>query len=119
MKTKITRKGNVTIVSMDGKVDYEAQEPLKKDLRKLLDPNKSDAAATKIIFNFEKLEFVGSSGISAFVQTLRNFNARSPQKPKYVGVKSEFKKVIQAFDPDQLFQFFDSEDDDGEGQISQ
>lgn len=119
MKTKITKKGNVTIVSMDGKVDYEAQEPLKKDLRKLLEPSKTDAVATKIIFNFENLEFVGSSGISAFVQTLREFNARSPHKPRYVGVKNEFKKVIQAFDPDRQFHFFDSEDDDGEGQISQ
>lgn len=120
MKTKITRKGNTTTVSMDGRVDFETQEPLRKDLRKLLQPStaKTDAVATKIIFNFENLEFVGSSGISAFVQTLREFNARSPSRPQYVGVKSEFKKVIQAFDPDQLFQFFDSEDD-GDGKISQ
>ncbi len=119
MKTKITRKGNITTVSMNGKVDFEAQEPLRKDLKKLLQPAATDTVAMNIIFNLENLEFVGSSGISAFVQTLRDFNARSPRKPRYVGVKSEFKKVIQAFDPDQLFQFFESEDDDGAGKISQ
>lgn len=115
MKTKITKNGDTIIVSVQGKLDYETQEPLKADLRDLIrstsqSKNPTDSVPTKIIFNFEKLEFVGSSGISAFVQTLRDFNSRSGIRPVYCNVRSEFKKIIKAFDEDNGFDFYDGYD---------
>ena len=58
----------------------------------------------------EKLEFVGSSGISSFVQTLKEFTAVAQTKPRYCNVKSEFRRIIKAFDEEDLFQFYETED---------
>ena len=69
-----------------------------------------DQSPKKIIFNFENLEFVGSSGISNFVQTLKEVNARSSFRPRYCNVRSEFQKIIRAFDEAQEFEFFETEE---------
>ena len=84
MKTKIKKLGDTIVVSMDGKLDFATNEPLKQDLTDLLDAEmaksirkakKTDSVPKKIIFNLEKLEFVGSSGISSFIQTLKEFRS--------------------------------------------
>lgn len=116
MKTKIKKIGDMVIVDMDGKLSFETQEPIRKSLSRLAErlsdenDTPTDSAPTKIIFNFEDLEFVGSSGISSFVQTLKDFNDRAPMKPRYCGVRSEFQKFIKAFDEEADFEFFDTED---------
>ena len=98
------------VVTMDGKLDYETQEPLKQDLLRLVNNAKTDSTPTKIIFNLENLDFVGSSGISAFIQTLKDFGNRASMKPRFCNVKSEFRKVMKAFDEEEAFEFFDNED---------
>jgi anti-anti-sigma factor len=112
MKTLIKKKGDTVVVSMDGRLDFETYLPLKERLSQLVevDVSKTDSVPRKIIFNLEKLEFVGSSGISSFVQILKEFNSHSPMKPRYCNVRSEFQKVIRAFDEDQIFEFFENED---------
>ena len=110
MKTRIKKEGDTIIVNVDGKLNYEGQLPLKEDLTKIISNNMTDTTPKKIIFNLEKLEFVGSSGISSFVQTLKEFNQRSPSKPAYCNVRSEFQKIIRAFDEENAFDFFESEE---------
>ena len=110
MKTDIKKVGDTVVVSMEGQLDFEMQEPLKRDLDALIRRVRTDHAPKKIIFNFEDLEFVGSSGISSFVQTLKDFNTSSPMKPRYCGVKSEFRRVMKAFDEAEVFEFHDNED---------
>lgn len=110
MKTNIKKSGDTIIVSMDGRLDFEAHVPLREDLSKLISTQKKDEVPKKIIFNLENLEFVGSSGISAFVQTLREFNATAPAKPRFCNVKSEFRRVMKAFDEGEVFEFYDNEE---------
>ena len=110
MKTQIKKSGDTIIVEVNGKLDYETQQPFKEDLRKLIQGSKSDSVPTQIIFNLQKLEFVGSSGISNFVQTLKDFNRSSPVKPRYCHVGTEFQKVIRAFDEQDEFDFYDTEE---------
>jgi anti-anti-sigma factor len=100
--------GDTAIVAMDGVLDFEGQEPFQQNLNRLLEGELTDSVPKQIIFDLENLEFVGSSGISTFIQTLRDFNARAPQKPRYYNVKSEFIRVIQAFDHAQHFDFHDA-----------
>ncbi len=110
MKTQIKKNGDTLVVSMDGRLDFETSEPLRAELSKIIRSTRNtDTAPKKIIFNLEGLEFVGSSGISSFIQTLKEFNAMAPEKPRYCNVKSEFKRVIKAFDEESLFEFHDSE----------
>ncbi len=110
MKTQVKKVGDTLIVTMNGKLDFETSMPLREDLSKIIHDTKTDSAPKKIIFNLEKLDFVGSSGISSFVQTLREFNQASAIKPRYCHVKTEFQKVIKAFDESDAFQFYDNED---------
>lgn len=110
MKTNIRKAGDTLVVSIDGKLDYEASDVLKQDLGEIIRNTMSDETPRKIIFNMEKLDFVGSSGISSFVQALKEFNANLPTKPRYCSVKSEFQKVIKAFDESDGFEFFDNEE---------
>jgi anti-anti-sigma factor len=111
MKTNIRRTGDTVVVSIDGKIDYETQVPLKDELMKLARNNpKTDSTPTKVIFNLQNLEFVGSSGISNLVQTLKDFNSRAAIRPRYCHVRSEFQKVIKAFDEESLFEIFDTEE---------
>jgi len=107
MKTQIKRNGDTVVVSIDGKIDYETQVPLKDELQRL---SRTDTTPTKVIFNLKNLEFVGSSGISNLVQTLKDFNGRSNVKPRYCHVRSEFQKIIKAFDEEQGFEIFDTEE---------
>jgi anti-anti-sigma factor len=112
MKTHIRKSGDTVVVSIDGKIDYETQVPLKDELSKIAakDRNTTDSTPTKVIFNLKNLEFVGSSGISNLVQTLKDFNSRSTIRPRYCHVRSEFQKVIKAFDEQALFEIFDTEE---------
>jgi anti-anti-sigma factor len=110
MKTQIKTTGDTIVVTMDGKIDFEATGPLREDLSRLMRQNRTDSVPKKIIFNLEKLDFVGSSGISSFVQALKAFNTGSTVKPRYCHVKSEFQKVIKAFDESEGFEFYDNEE---------
>lgn len=110
MKTQIKTLGDTMVVSIDGTLNHEVQEPLRSNLAKLAHQAESDSVPKKIIFNLENLEFVGSSGISSFIQSLREFNTRAPVKPRYCNVKNEFKRVMQALDDSQVFEFYDSEE---------
>lgn len=110
MKTLITKNGDTVVVNLDGRLDFETNIPFKEDLDKLIDDTKTDSAPTKFIFNLENLEFVGSSGISGFVQTLKDFSESTSTKPRYCNVRSEFRRIFKAFDEKEVFEFFDNED---------
>ncbi len=110
MKTLIKKKGDTIVVSMDGRLDFETYVPLREHLFNMIQENRTDSTPKKIIFDLENLEFVGSSGISSFIQILKDFNANSPMKPRYCNVRSEFKKIIKAFDEAELFEFYENED---------
>lgn len=107
MKTQIKKNEDSIVVIMDGHIDFETYVPLREDLSRLISETKTELTPKKIIFDLEKLEFVGSSGISSFIQTLKEFNANSPTKPTYCNVKSEFRRIIKAFDEEELFDFYE------------
>lgn len=110
MKTQIEKKGDMVIISFNGKLSFETHLPMRDDLLKLASiTNRENQPLKKVIFNLEKLDFVGSSGISSFIQVLKEFNAYFPMKPKYCNVKSEFQKIIQALDTEKIFEFYEDE----------
>ena len=58
----------------------------------------------------EELEFVGSSGISSFIQTLKDFGSENPVKPRFCNVRSEFQRVMKALDDSGQFEFYEDEE---------
>ncbi len=104
MKTHIRRDGNIVVVSLQGQLDYETTDLLRDNLFKL----QKEATNDQVVFDLGELQFVGSSGISAFVQTLRDFNVSIQNRPRYANVRNEFKRIMTAFDDNQTFEFWDT-----------
>lgn len=107
MKSKFENKGDTVEVTLNGKIDYESQDPFKESLRNLEQEKKTDIVPKKVIFNLEKLEFVGSSGITQLIQTLKEFGERTDKKAHILNASNEFKKVMRAFDESAVFEFTD------------
>lgn len=109
MKARIKNQKDSLVISLVGKVDYETQDEVCAVINKALENSKKDETARKIVVNLKELEFVGSSGITQFVQHLKTIHNDTDVTPKYCGVRSEFQKIIKAFDEENEFEFFDDE----------
>lgn len=90
MQAKVSRKGEVTIVEISGKISYENVDPFRE---KCLNTFGSDK---KVIFNLQGLSFVGSTGITQFVGTIKDLMETNPEGVRLCGVGSEFQKVFAA-----------------------
>ena len=109
MKARIKNNNDSIVLYIDGKVDYETQDDVCVFINKTIERNKKDETPKKIVVNFQNLEFVGSSGITQFVQSLKQIHTDTHITPKYCGVRSEFQKIMKAFDSDNEFDFYDDE----------
>ncbi len=91
MQAKLSKKQDVVVVSLSGKVGVENAEPFRKacinDLAK---------RGSKVVFNLSDLNFVGSNGIMPFVKTISEFKQITNSELKFCQVGSEFKKIFAA-----------------------
>ncbi len=102
MQAKIRKDGDVTVVELQGKLDFETAEPFRETCQDVLINN-------KVVFNLADLSFVGSSGIGNFMNTLKEFAKTNPVPPKFCNVRSEFKKIFSSGE-EQGFQIFEDEE---------
>ncbi len=96
MKAQIRTEasGNIT-VHMEGSLDFENSVPLRKELQDLHTNN----PASLITLDMHALDFVGSSGIGFFVETLQILNEKK-SRVKLSNVKTEFLKVFKLYNFD-------------------
>ena len=109
MKARIKNSPDSIVLYLDGKVDYETQDDVCQIINKAIARNQKDETPKKIVMNFQNLEFVGSSGITQFVQNLKQIHTETDVTPKYCSVRSEFQKIMKAFDAENEFDFYDDE----------
>lgn len=100
-------QGNITI-HMNGGLDYENSLPLRAELQVLSAEN----PASTITLDMHSLDFVGSSGIGIFVETLQILNKNKSQI-KLSNVKTEFLKVFKLYNFD-AFKLIEAEFDTDE-----
>jgi anti-anti-sigma factor len=109
MRSKTRLVGDTWFVTVEGLLDYETQDGFKLELQRLTrETQKADSSARRVIFDLKNLEFVGSSGITQFVQSITEFNQKSAAAGASVrlcNVGTEFQKVIQAFDDETEWEF--------------
>jgi anti-anti-sigma factor len=106
MKMQTRRQGDITVIELEGHLDFEATRLFYETAADLL----QQATTNQVVFNFAKLRFVGSSGISQFIKAIKKLNA-SPAKPKMCHLSSEFLKMFKAYQTARNpFQIFDDED---------
>ena len=115
MKARVSTDalGNIT-VHMEGDLDFENNSPLQQELESLTKDNPSST----VTIDMHGLEFVGSSGIGMFVDTIRSINKRREQI-KMRNVKTEFLRVFKLYDMDFLEIIEDQFDNDETMNLSQ
>ncbi len=91
MEAKVLKVKGVTIVNLKGFIDVETAAPFRDACIRSFSKN-----GQKVIFNLEKLQFVGSNGIIPFVESLQDICDQESIQVKFCRVGSEFKKVFQA-----------------------
>lgn len=118
MKANILRDamGNI-IVQMQGDLGYENSMPLRNELKQLAEDNPHST----ITIDLGGIDFVGSSGICHFVETVQLINGEinsSESKKAKVGlsnVSKEFKKIFRLYTFDEaeiLWDEFGMDSDD-------
>ncbi len=89
MEAKIQKEGEVTIVVLKGYLDFETTEPFRKTcFQRLINQN--------IVFDLRQLNFVGSSGLTSFLEVLREFKTKNTQPVKFCGLSQEFRRFFWA-----------------------
>lgn len=95
MEAWIEREGDVVVVHLKGRVDYESTGPFRNHCVRHL-------SHEKVVFNLEQLTFVGSIGITDFVQTMTHLTQTNAARVKFAGVGNEFRRVFEASEMRQL-----------------
>jgi len=87
LEARIIQAHDITVVKLKGFLDFEVAETFRKNCLENL-------AGYKVIFNLRELSFVGSSGITPFVDMLIQFSKNSEIPPKFCEMTSEFKRLF-------------------------
>jgi anti-sigma B factor antagonist len=93
--------GNIT-VHMRGGLNYENSVPFRQELEELIVENPKSVITLDMHF----LDFVGSSGISTFVETIKELNLHQP-KIRLSNVKKEFIRVFKLYNLEMLDSIID------------
>lgn len=105
MIMRARQSGAALVFELEGHLDFETTQQFQETCSALI--QKSDAR--QVIFNFEKLKFVGSSGINQFIRVLKEFNG-SDHRPRLCHLSSEFERVFRAYQTSRNpFEIFENE----------
>lgn len=93
IKAHIDRDANGNIiVQMKGDLNYENSSKLRSELKEIVDANPT----SDVTLNMQSIDFVGSSGIGQFVQTITAINNKKT-RVRLSNVRSEFIKVFKLY----------------------
>jgi anti-anti-sigma factor len=105
MILRARKDGNITVFELEGHLDFETTQQFHDKCDAMM----SDTPETEVVFNMEKLKFVGSSGINQFITILKRFNTRKP-KPRLCKLSTEFHRMFRAYETTRNpFEIFETE----------
>jgi len=91
MDAKVKNHGEVTVIEILGPLEIEQTQPFREAcLKHFLD--------RKLVFNMEKAAFVGSTGLQAFLETVKTLSEENRHGLKLVGLKPEFRRIFYNLD---------------------
>jgi anti-anti-sigma factor len=91
MKALIKQEGEVFVIHLKGHVDMDSTEPFRKTVL-------SHLKKEKVIFNLNELSFVGSNGITPFIETLVELTNLGQGRVHFCHLSSEFQRIFEASD---------------------
>ena len=109
MIMRAKQDGNVIVFELEGHLDFETTQQFEETCASFIRNSSNESQIPRVIFNMEKLKFVGSSGINQFIKVLKDFNSLD-QKPRLCRLSSEFQKIFRAYETSRNpFEIFDDE----------
>jgi anti-anti-sigma factor len=89
MQASFAKLGEVVVVELKGRLDFETSEPFRRTCLERL-------VREKVVFDLGRLNFVGSLGLKDFVATLEDMTQSSGAGVRFCGVSSEFRRLFEA-----------------------
>jgi anti-sigma B factor antagonist len=94
MKANVLRDANGNIiVHMQGDLNYDHSLPLRNELKSIANSNPN----SEITIDLGAIDFVGSSGICHFVETVKYLKENRKQSVTLSNVKPEFLKIFKLY----------------------
>ena len=87
MEAKVEFRSDVFVVNLSGQMDFESADALKAQCLK-------NFTEKNVIFNLRQLNFVGSSGITPFLQLLSEMQRTLGTRFKICSVSTEFMRLF-------------------------
>lgn len=114
MKANVLRDatGNI-IVHMQGDLNYDHSLPLRNELQSIAKSNPN----AKITIDLGAIDFVGSSGICHFVETIKYLKETSKANVNLSNVKPEFLRIFKLYslnEADYIAEIMDFDNDETE-----
>lgn len=100
MDATISEYGNVTVVELNGRLDFETAQPFRKTCLEHL-------VHRPLVLDLKNLNFVGSLGITDFIETIEGLFEKTAPGVKLSGVSSEFRRLFESSKISRL-EFFES-----------
>lgn len=91
LKANVSQEGDITILELHGKLNFENQSELRTSLVEIMQNGK------QVVVDLNGLDFIGSSGVTNFIQTIREVGQEVGLTPRFCNVSREFRKIMQAF----------------------
>lgn len=104
LRANILNQGDVAIIALEGKLDFESQDILRENIITLMREGK------QVIVDMDNLSFVGSSGITHFIRSLYEMQEMGGA-PRLCNVRSEFRQIINAYDTNKEFSIHGNRED--------
>jgi len=89
MDARVENKDGILVVSLSGQMDFESADSLKSNCLKTF-------GEQKVIFNLRDLSFVGSSGITPFLELLSALSKTHGPAFKICSVGIEFMRLFES-----------------------
>jgi anti-anti-sigma factor len=87
MEVKLILDGEITIISLSGRIDIDKTAAFKKACLQNF-PEK------KVVFCMKNLNFVGSTGIQSFFAALDELNSQGKMSAKVAGLNPDFQRLL-------------------------
>lgn len=114
MKANVLRDANGNIiVHMQGDLNYDHSLPLRNELQGIANRNPN----SKITIDLGAIDFVGSSGICHFVETVKLMKETQNSNVNLTNVKPEFVKLFKLYslnEADYIAELMEFDNDDTE-----
>ncbi len=87
MEVKLILEGDITIVSLSGRIDIEKTQMFKQACLQTL-------SQKKVVFCLKNLHFVGSTGIQSFFSVLNDLNDKNMLNAKVASLNPDFQRLF-------------------------